>query len=823
MERRWPAASAAHHTPNSLRRAASLPRLVGSATPKKLAACLMLSVLFLASIPLSRPAGASAGGTQWREIGPTFGSIYSIVVDPSNASVVLAGSYFAGLYRSTNYGNNGTWRRVSGITDYEVSSVTADPSASGVFYASTLFGGIFVSHDDGATWNPMSKCSDGAYKYVVDPSHPATRFAACRSGLWVTQNGGSTWTRTPISESTDVEIAPSSGAIYSDGYNFQANSYAIYRSTDLGVDWTTMDISVNGFQPTNQSPQTIAVDPTNASIIIVVGASGTARTVDGGKSWQAAAFSNTSLVDTLGGDAQGFVAFQNSNTVYLGRTYLWKSTDSGATFQLVTKFVDGGTAQTPHTDEGGIAFDQVTGRIYVGSDGGIWVSTDSGASWKTISGSMQNGLVTSVAVDPFQKGTIAVTRQDWAGMISNDNGSSWHSIASAATSEVNSENGGVVFDPQTPGVLYAATAHCGGLSGVAKSTDHGVTWHLLSNDTDGLPNSLTGGIGSNIALDPTNSSHVWLAYYQGVYRSLDGGEHWTRVLAENATNIVVYGNYVYVDVLTVAPAPYYTVTYALWRSEDGGATWTALSLTHARTPISVGIDQKSPPTIFVTANTTMYSSTDAGATFEGISIPSDVFPVTPYGLQRTGTLLVQDIGGTTRIILASASICISCGEPANIYESTDSAKTWGLITGNLKIPSVWQMVPDPCDPHLLFLATWGEGVVVGAPMVSSTTTTTTTTTSSAVTTTTTSTSTTVATSTSTTATSMSSSSQSAGSTSTSASTTTTSAVSTSASSASTSSGGGVPEYPYQFVAVVILVVLVTASYLLLRRVLPGLR
>ena len=93
-------------------------------------------------------------GTPWHDIGPSFGSIYSIAVDPFNPGVVLAGSYSDGLFRSTNYGQNGTWTRVSGVTDYEVNWVGADPSTKGVFYASTETSGFFVSRDDGLTWTP---------------------------------------------------------------------------------------------------------------------------------------------------------------------------------------------------------------------------------------------------------------------------------------------------------------------------------------------------------------------------------------------------------------------------------------------------------------------------------------------------------------------------------------------------------------------------------------------------------------------------------------------------------------------------------------------
>lgn len=771
---------------------------------KRLFATVALAVLLLSSIGLQSVSGTSSPSVAWKELGPAFGSIYTIAVDPFSPNVVLGGSYFGGLFRSTDYGNNGTWQRVSGITDSGVMSVTANPSISGTFYASTQSGGIFVSHDDGATWVKSSVCPDGAQKYVVDQLDPSNQFAVCASGFWTSQNGGVTWSRPSLAlnpQVSDIQVSPSSGTVYILGD--AGSSLVLSKSSNGGLTWSAQVVDAPGFQYQENSPQSLAVDPTNNSIMLVAGQGGTIRTQDGGKTWQDSTYSNSSLLpDTVHGDEQGFVAFQDSGIAYAGRTYLWKSVDSGSTFQLVTKFESsngGATVATPHTDEGGIAFDNPAGRIYVGTDGGLWVSTDNGTTWGSAAEGMQNGLVTSVAIDPYQSGTIALTRQDWPAMVSNDNGTTWHAVASDAQSELTSENGVVTFDPARPGVFYLANAQCGGYSGVEKSTDHGVTWHLLSNGTDGLPQSLTGGIGTNLALDPTNTSTVWVAYFQGVFKSTDGGNHWTKVFNLNATNIAVNGNYVYVNAIAWNG---YSYTYSLWESRDGGLTWNESSLVSEPTPVAVAIDSTAPTTVYVAANATLYASADAGGTFQSLSTPKKVFPITRYGLQSAGVILVQDVSGSTRITLASLDMCINCGGTARIYESFDGGGTWSDITGNLNVTNVRQIVADPLNPDRLYLATWGEGVVTGIlPSTAPTTTTSTT----ALTT---------------------SSSASAKTTSTVAATTTTTSSAASATSptmssttsaTSSSGGGGIPEFPYQLLAMTVFVVMILLGYLVNQR------
>ncbi|MDQ4005807.1 MAG: glycosyl hydrolase, partial [Actinomycetota bacterium] len=180
------------------------------------------------------------------------------------------------------------------------------------------------------------------------------------------------------------------------------------------------------------------------------------------------------------------------------------------------------------------------------------------------------------------------------------------------------------------GTLYVGTGETnpGGGSltyhgdGVYKSTDRGQTWQHM-----GLDGSSTIG---RIVVDPGNSNHVWVAVSgdlfapggeRGLYETRDGGATWNRILAppnettgaadvavdpENPNNILVamWDHIRYPDVR------YYTGEGSgIWRSTDGGATFTRLGPANGLPPaadnigrIGVAFDPQSSRAYAIYAN-----------------------------------------------------------------------------------------------------------------------------------------------------------------------------------------------------------------------------
>jgi len=118
-----------------------------------------------------------------------------------------------------------------------------------------------------------------------------------------------------------------------------------------------------------------------------------------------------------------------------------------------------------------------------------------------------------------------------------------------------------------------------GGDGIFKSTDNGETWNLLPSTSTGDPVNLDQDFDHvwYLAIDTTNyeQDEIYAAVYGSIYRSVDGGGTWERVLGgPNLANA-------YTDVKVSPTGVVYATlcwgsSMGVWRSEDG-IDWTKIS------------------------------------------------------------------------------------------------------------------------------------------------------------------------------------------------------------------------------------------------------
>lgn len=190
---------------------------------------------------------------------------------------------------------------------------------------------------------------------------------------------------------------------------------------------------------------------------------------------------------------------------------------------------------------------QVTGsNTQPAPNGGVWTPLGP-APEVTGQGGSNSGRITSIAVNPQNSSDIWIGSADGGVWNSLDGGTSWVPMTD---SQQTLSIGAIAIDPSNPQVIYVGTGEANfnldGFwgDGILKSTDHGQTWTQYGS------NQFTGLSIGKIIVDPSNTSILLMAVSlndsafttegtlpsqvnnAGIWRSTDGGQTWTQTLGE---------------------------------------------------------------------------------------------------------------------------------------------------------------------------------------------------------------------------------------------------------------------------------------------------
>jgi photosystem II stability/assembly factor-like uncharacterized protein len=279
--------------------------------------------------------------------------------------------------------------------------------------------------------------------------------------------------------------------------------------------------------------------------------------------------------------------------------------------------------------------------------GGVWKTTDSGLNWTPISdGFFKTGSVGAIAVADSDPNTI------YAGMgeacvrgnashgdgvyKSTDGGRTWRNVGLGDTYHI----GAVRIHPKDANLVYvAAQGHLWGPNeqrGVYRSTDGGGTWKQV----------LTRGPKAgavDLAMDPSNPRVLYAAFWEisrkpwrmdsggpgsGLWKSTDGGDTWTDLSRAPGMPRGVQGR-IGVTVSPINTERVWAIVEAsdggVFRSDNGGRTWTKqndqnILRQRAWYYSHIFADTQNADTVYV-LNTGFYRSIDGGRTYTAIRTP----------------------------------------------------------------------------------------------------------------------------------------------------------------------------------------------------------
>lgn len=286
--------------------------------------------------------------------------------------------------------------------------------------------------------------------------------------------------------------------------------------------------------------------------------------------------------------------------------------------------------------------------FYMGTTGGgVWKTEDNGMHWKNISdGFFKTGTVGAIAVSESDPNVVVVGMGEHAarGVMSSmgdgvyksdDAGATWHHIGLDLSRHISN----VEIHPSNPDLIYVAVqgAQYGPSKerGIYRSEDGGATWENV------LYVSQTTGAAS-LSMDKNNPRILYAALWDhqrspwqmrsggansGLYKSTDGGDHWTRlekglpeefgkagISVSRANSSLVFAN---IEAEGSAAGVY--------RSEDGGSTWKQVNKDRVAVARSwyymeIFADPQDENVVYV-LNAPVLKSIDRGKTFKTLPTP----------------------------------------------------------------------------------------------------------------------------------------------------------------------------------------------------------
>jgi photosystem II stability/assembly factor-like uncharacterized protein len=358
-----------------------------------------------------------------------------------------------------------------------------------------------------------------------------------------------------------------------------------------------------------------------------------------------------------------------------------------------------------------------------GVEGGVWRSNDYGMTWDNITDGKIPGVADSIgaiAVAPSNPKIIYAGsgESDIRGDFdtgdgiykSTDAGERWHYAGLRETHMTSS----IVIDPRNANVVYATSmGHVfkpNADRGVFKTTDGGRTWKKVLYVDD-----LTGA--NNVVIDPHHPDVLYATMWQaqrtpwtlvsggpgsGLYKTVDGGTHWTKISGNHGFATGTLGK------MGVALAPsdpriVYAIVQAdnggVFRSNDGGATWKHVNAEwklrqRAFYYTAIYVDPTDPNVLYAPNVDDVWKSTDGGKTWKAFmpeSVHGDhhIIWINP---RNTNIMLEGNDGGAT--------------------VSVNGGKTWSSLL-NQPTGQFYHITLDDQFPYHVYGAQQDEGAFEG--------------------------------------------------------------------------------------------------------------
>ena len=630
-----------------------------------------------------RALSAPKRNGSWEFIGPTNvgGRLTDVVMHPSDSLTVYVAAASGGVFKSGDLG--ASWQAIfDDQPSLSIGALAIDPEDPDVIYVGTgevnggggslTYGGsgMYKSMDGGQNWISLGLTETRHIgRIAIDPSNSQRIFVAAMGrlfseneerGLFRSEDGGQTWEKilyvSPQTGSIDVVINPTNpdtmyAALWQriryPGFRmFGGDEGGVFRSTDGGTTWIEL---TNGLPQTGIGRIGLGMAPSAPNVLYALYADeigpfqGFYKSSDGGDSWSRLP-DNPLLVSnySIFGWWFGNIRIHPENPDIIYALGL----------QLI------------RSEDGGITFEDVSFGMHVdhhgmyihpsnpnliieGNDGGFYVSKTGGNSWE-------------------HKNNLPITQ------------------------------------------FYTVDVDFQNPSHVAGGTQDNNTYHTFSLSPSEWEVLLPIGDGQYVRIDPSDNQKVYGSFQRGrILRSVDGGINFEFAMegihSEEPAN---WSAPVELDVLN--PGTLYTGTNRIYRSENGAQTWEPVSPPLPASSNSISIfDTFGTITTIAVAPTNadfIYAGTDDGLVWVSTNGGVDWNDITQTLPQRWVTRVMVDPRQESSAYVTFSGFREDVPLP-HVFKTTDTGQSWMDISGNLPEAPVNDIIPDPVQPGLLYVAT----------------------------------------------------------------------------------------------------------------------
>lgn len=285
----------------------------------------------------------------------------------------------------------------------------------------------------------------------------------------------------------------------------------------------------------------------------------------------------------------------------------------------------------------------------------------------------------------------------------------------------------VARSPGAPDALYVGSAS----GGLWKTTDWGTTWHPVFDGVDGMMS-----IG-DVAVAPSNPNTVWVgtgeansrqssSWGDGVYKSVDAGRSWKHVGLKETRHvgrIVIHPQNP--DIVYVAGMGHLwgsNPERGVFRTLDGGATWEKVLFVDEHTgAVDLVMDPQDPQTLIAATyqrqrkawgfngggpGSGLWRTNDGGRTWAKLTKGLPAGDKGRIGLdifQRDGRLVYAVVEADPQRGFAVSAAPVTEGARGGIFRSTDRGDTWEQVNPTNVRPMYFSLIRiDPNDPQRIY-------------------------------------------------------------------------------------------------------------------------